>query len=306
MLDEYTRRAIDKLVERVLKEASLNEPPICIEDLLSHLEIDRDFYDLEDPSLLRRMQHKIKVWGHWGHKRLINVAKKIRLSAVWLPDREKILIDSSLPPPKQKWASFHDVTHSLLPWQKIYFLGDTAETLDPDIQFQLEAEAHYGASALMFGGKLFTKEALDTIPQWSSIETLTRRYDSSYPTTLRRYVQFSHDLAMVLIVSTPWWMGIPDDQKYPCRHFVRSRRFEAGFGNITAQELVDQICDNTTKRRGGPVGDYGLSLLDINGTPHEFRAESFFNQHYLLTLIVYQKPLTTRRIIMPNNIGKYL
>jgi hypothetical protein len=135
------------------------------------------------------------------------------------------LIDSSLPPPKQKWASsFHDITHSLLPWQKIYFLGDTAETLDPDIQMRLEAEAHYGASALMFGGKLFTKEAIDTVPQWSSIQPLSKRYDTSYPTTLRRYVQFSHDLAMVLIVSTPWWMEIPNDQNYQWRHFVRSKR----------------------------------------------------------------------------------
>jgi hypothetical protein len=46
MLDEYTSRTIDKLVEMVLKEARLNEPPIRIEDLLSHLEIDRDFYNL--------------------------------------------------------------------------------------------------------------------------------------------------------------------------------------------------------------------------------------------------------------------
>jgi Zn-dependent peptidase ImmA (M78 family) len=161
MVDETTCRAIDKLVDRVLREARLKEPPIRIDDLLSHLEIDRDFYNLEDPGFLRKMQHKIKVFG----QKLINVAKKVRLSAVWLPNREKILIDSSLPPPKQKWASFHDVAHSLYPWQKIYFLGDTAETLDPDIQMRLEAEAHYGASALMFGGKLFTEEALDTIPQ---------------------------------------------------------------------------------------------------------------------------------------------
>ena len=300
MLDEFTCKNIDMIVERVLKEALLNQPPIHIENLLSHLEIDRDFYNLEDPGLIRRIQHRIKIYGHrYGHG-LIKVAKKVRLSALWLPDREQILVDSSLPAPKQKWASFHDVTHSLLPWQKIYFLGDTAETLDPDIQMRLEAEAHYGASALMFGGKMFTKEALDTDPQWSSIITLSKRYEGSYPTILRRYVHFSHDLPMVLVVSTPRWMKISHDQVSPLRHFVRSKRFGKEFGNITAVELLEEINDNTIRRRGGPVGDFTLPLSDLNGTSHEFRAESFFNQHYLLTLIVYQKPFITNRVIMPN------
>ena len=300
MLDEFTCKNIDKIVEKVLKEALLNQPPIHIEDLLSHLEIDRDFYNLEDPGLIRRMQHRIKIYGHrYGH-RFIKVAKKVRLAALWLPDREQILVDSSLPAPKQKWASFHDVAHSLLPWQKIYFLGDTAETLNADIQIRLEKEAHYGASALMFCGKLFSKEALDTDPKWSSIEILSKRYDGSYPTTLRRYIRFSHDLPMVLVVSTPWWMEISDDQEHPLRHFVRSKRFESEFGNITPGELLEVINDNTERRKGGPVGDFSLSLLDLNGTPHEFRAESFFNQYYLLTLIVYQKPLTIRHIIIPN------
>jgi hypothetical protein len=263
LIDEYTCREIDTIVERVLKEAGFKKPPIHIEELLSFLEIDRDFYDLEDPGFLRRMQHKIKISG----QKLVKLAKKVRLVAVWLPDRERILIDGSLPAPKQKWASFHDVTHSLLPWQKIYFLGDTAETLDPDIQMRLEAEAHYGASALMFGGRMFTKEALDTDPRWLSIESLTKRYEASYPTTLRRYVQFSHDLAMVLVVSTPWWMDVPDGQEYPWRHFVRSKKFRAEFGNITPGELLERINEHTKKRRGGPVGDFGLSLLNLSAYP---------------------------------------
>ena len=68
MLDEFTCKNIDMIVERVLKEARLNQPPIHIENLLSHLEIDRDFYNLEDPGLIRRIQHRIKIYGHrYGH-----------------------------------------------------------------------------------------------------------------------------------------------------------------------------------------------------------------------------------------------
>lgn len=97
MTDEATRREIDKVVNSTLKDAGLEEPPFLIEDILEHLDVDRDFYDLEDVTLLRRFWHKVKVRG----RKLIKIARKIDLHAIWLPDEDQILVDSSLPPPKQ-------------------------------------------------------------------------------------------------------------------------------------------------------------------------------------------------------------
>lgn len=57
MTDEATCRQIDKVVDRALEDAGLKEPPFMIEDLLEYLEVDRDFYDLEDVRLLRRFWH---------------------------------------------------------------------------------------------------------------------------------------------------------------------------------------------------------------------------------------------------------
>lgn len=54
MTDEATCRQIDKVVDRALEDAGLKEPPFMIEDLLEYLEVNRDFYDLEDVRLLRR------------------------------------------------------------------------------------------------------------------------------------------------------------------------------------------------------------------------------------------------------------
>ena len=152
MIKDSTKRKIDKAVAKTLKEAGMREPPFLIEDLLDHLELDREFYDLEDPGLLRLFQHKVKVKG----KILSKIKETIKLAALWLPDtgRERILVDEALPEPKKKWASFHDTTHSILEWHRPFFLGDTAQTLDPDFQNTLEAEAHYGASGLMFGGNV--------------------------------------------------------------------------------------------------------------------------------------------------------
>ncbi len=289
MIKDSTKRKIDKAVAKTLKEAGMREPPFLMEDLLDYLELDREFYDLEDPGLLRRFQHKVKVKG----KILSKIKETIKLAALWLPDtgRERILVDETLPEPKKKWASFHDTTHSILEWHRPFFLGDTAQTLDPDFQNTLEAEAHFGASGLMFGGNVFTRDALDTTPEWNNIEMLKKEYKASYVTTLRRFVQFSHDIPMVFVVSTAWWMTKLDDQEHRCRHFIRSKLFETQFAVISRDIVLNDIDENTTKRRVGPVGEFSLCLPDVNGDLHEFYAESFFNRYYVLTLIVHNKQM---------------
>lgn len=272
-MDEATRREIDKMVAKTLRDADLSQPPIFIEDLLHYLDVHRAFYDLEDPNLLQRFWHRIKVGG----ERLKKITEKINLQALWLPDQEQIWVDKALPPPKIEWASFHDATHTILRWHRPFFLGDTAQTLDPDYQEQLESEANYGASALMFGGNIFTKEALDTDPSWESIELLRKRHKKSYVTTLWRYVLFSHDRPMAMMVSTPSWILKPPGQENRYRHFKVSNNFEKQFGYVTPEEILIEIDSNTIQRRGGIVGDFNFCLLDLNGNRREFRAQVFFN-----------------------------
>jgi hypothetical protein len=109
-----TRREIDKSVTKILRDADLTKPPIKIENLLHYLDVHRSFYDLEDPNLLQRFRHRVKVGG----QKLINVVNKIKLEALWLPDQAQIWVDKSLPNPKQEWASFHDSTHKIFMGQR--------------------------------------------------------------------------------------------------------------------------------------------------------------------------------------------
>jgi len=76
MIKDSTKRKIDKAVAKTLKGAGMREPPFLIEDLLDYLELDREFYDLEDPGLLRRFQHKVKVKG--------KILSKIKKLSNWL------------------------------------------------------------------------------------------------------------------------------------------------------------------------------------------------------------------------------
>jgi hypothetical protein len=282
-VDDSTRREIDKIVETILKEAGLGDPPIQIGVILEHLKLNRQFYSLDDPNLLQRIAHRLQI----GKRKIVNIVReKIRLAAVWLPDEKRILIDESQPKQKQLWASFHDTIHSVLPWHRDFFLGDTAQSLEHDYQDMLESEANYGASGLMFGGKVFTAQALDTTPCWQSIEQLIKVHQKSYVTTFRRYVEHSHDRALAGLVSTPWWMEKPEDQITRCRHFIQSPRFRKEFPQVSADHLLQLVNRKTRPRKWGIAGEFTTALESNRGESREFFVEAFFSRHYLLTLFV--------------------
>lgn len=285
-MDVQTRIEIEKENRIILKEIGIKNPPISVEDVLEHLKLHRRFYNLEDPDLLERFWHKVKI----QKCNLFNlVRKKAKIVAMWFPSESQIYIDSCLPKPKQKWATHHEVEHRILTWHRAFYLGDTVQTLDPEYQEMLEEEANYGTSYLMFCGGLFTIEALDTKPEWASIKLLSQRYSNSLVTTLRRYVVASHEIPMAAFINTPHWQEKPENQLNRWRHFVKSSKFISQFGNIHPSLVLDQINSNIIERRGGIVGDFSIYLEDINGDMHEFYGESFYNTYDVLTLIVYKK-----------------
>ncbi len=296
-MDNATRREIEKVTWNTLRDAGISEPPVGVEVLLEHLELHRGFYDLQKPGFLDRAKYKMRISG----KKITDIIKRIKLLAVLFYDENRIVVDSSLPLIKQDWPSFHESSHKILQWHRPYFYGDTAQTLHPDWQEKLEAEANYSASALMFCGPVFSKEALDTKPNWSNLAAIKERYGKSFVTTGRRYVEHGPDCPMVFLISTAHWKEKPLDQLERWRHFNCSPEFKGRFGNVTPADLLGLVDSNTSCRRGGPVGNFTCSLRDNNGTSHEFLAESFFNGHYVMTLIVHFHECSTSRIILPSS-----
>lgn len=296
-MDDATRHEIEKVSWNMLREAGIVRPPVRIETVLEHLHLHRDFYDLQNPSFLDRAKHKIKVHG----RRLVDTLRSIKLVAVLLYDENRIIVDSDLPEAKRDFPSFHEAVHRILVWHQPFFYGDTAQTLNPDWHEQLEAEANYGASTLMFCGPVFTREALDTSAEWASVAAMKERYGKSFLTTLRRYVEHSHDRPMVMLVSTPPWKEKPADQPERWRHFVPSKRFATEYASVSARDLLAAVDDNLSWRFGGPVADFTYCLTDTNGDAHEFRVESFDNTYYVLTLFVELRPLSASRIVVPQS-----
>lgn len=282
-MDRKTANEIDKRIQKIIKEMGLREPPLKIDDVVQHLNVHHSYYDLEDPNLLQEIFHRMRI----GAKKAIDAAKKVNLKGLWLPETNQILIDLSVKEKKRKWVSAHEISHKIIPAHAQFLQGDTAETLDPEYHEMLEAEANYGASALIFMGDHFTKEALQVKPCFEALRILHKRYQNTLATTLRRIVQYGHNIPMLGVVSTPYWLN--PKKKNECRYFIPSNKFFAEFSKIFPQQILDIIEENITPKKGGMIGTYEFQLTDDNGGIHEFLGESFFTSYDVLTLITYKR-----------------
>jgi hypothetical protein len=293
----FAQRELNKVIERTLKDAGLTKPPIRLKDVLEHLELFQEFYDLSDPSFLDKTKHKIRV----GRHRLIQVVKKIKLQAVLFFDENRVAIDHSLPVLKREWPAFHEAGHRICPGHReVSAFGDTAQTLRPDYQEKLEAEANFVGAGLMFCGKRFTAEARDTTPCWDAINKMANSFGRTKTTTLRRYAGFGPDCAMAAVIGTPVWKVDSENLPGSWRHFVPSPKFADRFSNADVNHMVEWVTLHANPKRGGQVASFPLVLKDDNDDRHEFLAEAFFNTHDLLMIFVHQRKLNGRgRIIVP-------
>lgn len=282
-MSPFAEAELNKVIELTLKDAGLTNPPVRLEDLLTHLELFQEFYDLTNPSFLERAKHRIMVGGH----RLAQIVRKIKLQAVLFFDENRIAVDESLPVLKREWPAFHEAGHRICPGHReVFAFGDTAQTLHPTYHEKLEAEANFAGSGLMFCGERFTKEATDTDPSWETIEALADRFGRTKTTTLRRYTEFGPNLVMAAIIGTPVWKLDSVHEPGSWRHFIVSRKFGRQFSSLDVSKTFEEVNAQCKRQRGGKVAEFEMILGDDNGEFYEFCAAAFCNTHDLLVLLV--------------------
>lgn len=279
MLDTGTRQEIDGIVQRILNEMGVKDPPLTIESVIEHLSIDHSYYSLEDPGLLREIWHRLKI----GSAKATTIFQKIGLQGLWLPDETKIIVDIAVAPARRKWVNAHEVMHKLIPSHADLLLGDTAETLDPEYHEMIEAEANYGASALIFLGERFKKDALDSKSEFRSVQKLKQRYSNSLVSTLRRFV-VSGDKPMVGIVSTPFWANL-NEGKPRLRYSFTSKTFRLLFSKVKVEDILSAIEPRMSEKRGGMLATDLIQMRDDTGKINSFLFEAFYNQYDILTLV---------------------
>ncbi len=294
----FAQRKLNSAIEHTLRDAGLSGPPVRLKDVLDHLELYQEYYDLSDPGFLEKTKHKLQIGG----RKLVEIIQKIKLNAVLFFDEKRVIIDRSLPILRREWPGFHEAGHRICPGHReVFAFGDTAQTLRPDYHEQLEAEANFVGEGVMFCGKRFTEEARDTTPCWETIDALAERYERTKTTALRRYTGFGPNRMMASMLVTPQWKLDSVHPPGTGRRFVRSADFATQFSRVGVNDLVQLV--NSSDSRIGSLAAEQVVLTDDNDDHHEFLVEAYFNSYDLLTIFVHQRKLNMRgRIVVPQEI----
>jgi hypothetical protein len=276
-------------VTRVLRDLGDPDPSLILSDVMELLKLDFHYYSSTDLSVFDELAHKIKVAGKLIIRepgRILDVIKKARLNALWLPNGRRILMDEAVPTPKQRHVQAHEITHSVTPWHRTFLLGDNELTLDPQCQAIIEVEANYGAGQLLFLMDRFAADARDATLDWTSLTMLRKRYQNTLTTTLWHAIEEREpDHPVVgLIGRHPRHPTIGcTSEGGDIRHFIRSRGFRLGFANVNATEIYRIIRSYIGFSKRGPCGSATRPLVDANGDQWEFGFQSFCNTYDLLT-----------------------
>ena len=299
MVAVKTANDIDKRVKRVLRGLDYPEPPLRLEDVRELLQLDREFYTSDNPSVVKEVISRMRVAGIQVYKRptlLVDAIEKFSLKALYLPDRKRILLDKTLPKLKHRWNEAHEIGHSIIPWHHDVMLGDNNLTLSQDCREQVEAEANFAAGRLLFLCDRFADEAKSLEPSIATIQELKRIFGNTLSTTLYRFVEsVGDDLPIVgMITRHPHISQRPSDFDPfdPCRHFIRSPAFVRRFRTVSELEMFEKVAGYCGAQKGGPLGEDVLLLADDNGDQHGFYFETFFNRYDALTLGKYLQPMS--------------
>ena len=218
-------------VARVLRDLGNPEPPLDLDAVTDQLKLDFKYYAKTDLSLFDEVAHRVKVAGKLVIRdpgRILDVIRKAKLNALWLPDGRRILMDDEVPMPKQRHIHAHEIVHSITPWHQTFLLGDNELTLDPQCQAIIEVEANYGAGQMLFLLGRFAGEARDCELNWKSLQALKIRYRNTLTTTLWHAVEEREpDRPILGLIGRhprhPDIGGGADGANI--RHFIRSRAF---------------------------------------------------------------------------------
>ncbi len=282
--------------EKVLRGLGNPEPPLDLPSVYELLRLDRQFYSTTDDGAVREFVSRVKIAGKQIVARptlLIDVIRKAQLSALWVPDRKRILIDATTPKLKQRWFEAHEVGHSLVPWHEDYLYGDSEETLTPMCDERLESEANYTGGQLLFMLDRFTREAMDLSTSIDSVRGLAKRFGNTITSTVWRFVEEAHHDAPLVGIVTPDPLkadNLAPSTHHPRQYCIESPQFKARFSNVSERFLITVVNGYITHRRGGPLGEAEVLLPDNSGQKHVFYFETFSNGYSFLTLGVYRRP----------------
>lgn len=283
-VDSRTSRDIDERIDRIHRDIGYADGKVSLPEVRELLRLDLQYYRTNDPRILDEVVHKLKVGAKQVLLRptlLIDAVKRFDLSALFVPDRKRILIDESIPDLKKRWCESHELAHSVIPWHADYMLGDDRTTLSQGCHELIEAEANYGAGRLLFPKTSFFDTSRSSSLSITFVRELAKHFGNTITSTLWRCIEQSSDVTFATIGDHPRY---PEEGKPKIEYFVQSELFEKQFSRVSEADILAWLQTYCAYRKTGPLGSSEIVLLDDNGESQVFLFESFSNGYSVLTL----------------------
>lgn len=304
MLDQAARRLAQQrqlpaLVERALRESGVAGVfPTPLAELQEVLGIEQvlDMSNLPDPPAAKKPRRWKRILG------------------ALLYSERTIFVDFSQGEERSNFTEAHETAHRLIPWHEDSFVLDHENTLFRDVKDELEREANYTATYLIFQNGRFHRRALDHERSIKTPILLAADYRASRHATIRHYVEGHPDPLALLVTGR-----FARDAGLPIWTAVESEHFRNEYGSVGRFFRGTLLLDE----RGGVIAELALEALGSPAVPPKrtlrvrnlrdesrpFVAEAFFNQHCLFIMFSPRSRIRTgRRVAMrvdahPSGVG---
>ncbi|MFC4163431.1 ImmA/IrrE family metallo-endopeptidase [Epilithonimonas zeae] len=205
MIDDYTRKEIEKISYNILKESkSLDVFPTPVDKILNYSNFALDNkIDLENIDYSFFDTFKEKIFDP-SKKALLHALSKVQ--GFFYREEKIIYIDTNLDKNvgKKNFVKLHEIGHGVLSWQDEIILAlDNNETLSEEYEEQFEAEANYFASVTLFQHDRFVEDCDNYGLGLDAVMALRKKYGSSVHSAFRNYVLQSKYRCCLLVLNHP-------------------------------------------------------------------------------------------------------
>ena len=265
-MDTQTFSDIRTHSQSLLRASGIKRPPTALAPLLAEKQLELFGFSLpSDANLPQRLEDSIRAF-------------------IDISDRH-IFISRQLHKKQQRFASFHEIGHYVLPWHRKTFYACSEMDLSPAARKIFDKEANAFAAECVFQGDAFAEDAMDCRFGMRSIMAMADCYNVSFESAGRRFVEGHPDPCAFVVcepISAP--DGIRGSRAFRLKYAVRSDTFPCWFqaGSILPPDhVISRICAQT---HDAPVRE----KLILDGTVSlslKCNAYVFFNGYKALILL---------------------
>ena len=286
-------RDLDDIARRLLRAAGVGDKlPTPQDDIFDCAELviggEIDLDDFKDTFF-----GKIGRALHSGWQRLRGI----------LDFRERtIYINPDTPETQMTFLKFHEVAHSIIPWQvdTYNYFGDDSYTLSRAVKNEYEMEANHLGAKLQFQLDRFKKEARDYELSINTGRMLAEKYDGSYHSTLWEYAETHSSKCILLILKECKHYNIGNcssGKPYRLLYTVPSKQFLKEFGEIAWIKEYESDHPYTAVVYDPECPDVYEGEVELKNRRREnvkMNFEAWYNQ-YNIFILIWEK----RRRILP-------